>query len=464
MRFRWACLLLLAVLLLLGTLLFRAIGFRSHQPSAKPAHIETFETAEMLDRFRGGLRIPTISRGDGLEFDDSAFSLFRDYLKANYPLIHSQLEIEVVSGHSLFFHWPGSDPALPALVLLAHQDVVPVDEGTQELWSHPPFGAVVADGFVWGRGTLDDKFSLFSLIEAVERLLFDGFLPKRSVYLVLGHDEEIGGRNGAARIAEIFASRDLAVGLVLDEGGAILETDIPGLDAPVAMVGVAEKGYLSLELEVEAPGGHSSAPPNQTAVGILASGIVQLEKNRFPTRLDGASRLFFEYGIGPESSLGFRMIYANLWLFDSLVRKTLESSSAGQSLLRTTTAPTIFKAGVKDNVLPARAQAVVNFRLLPGDSVEEVIEVVRRIVADDRIKISPVGSVFEASPPSDVDSPAWRTLSTTIRELFPGTVVAPYLVPGGNGRSLFSWTLRLCLPIYTPGADRKRPLSGARDR
>ncbi|MFP6641192.1 MAG: M20/M25/M40 family metallo-hydrolase, partial [Myxococcota bacterium] len=271
---RTALLLILALILALGgVLVFGALGLRSDQQAlASPAPPEV-DSVAMLERFRGGLRIPTISRQPGEGMNDAAFEAFREYLTREYPLIHARLERELVSGHTLLFRWPGRDPSLPAVVLLAHQDVVPVDPGSEGDWLHPPFEAVVDEGFVWARGAMDDKLGLFALIEAVEALLGAGFEPRRTVYIVLGHDEELGGPMGASQVALLLAERRVSVGLVLDEGGAIAEGQIPGMERPVALVGVAEKGYTTLSLEVTSPGGHSSAPPAQTTIGILSAAI-----------------------------------------------------------------------------------------------------------------------------------------------------------------------------------------------
>jgi len=439
---RWIGAGLALLMLVLGV---RAFMLESLQPPVSPWVAGELDEDAMLERFRGGLRIPTVSRQPGQGMDEEAFVVFRAYLARHYPRVHARLEGEIVSGHSLLFRWPGSDSALAGTVLLAHQDVVPVDTGSEGDWVHPPYGGVVEGGFIWGRGSLDDKFGLFSILEAVETLLAEGFHPRRTLYLVFGHDEEVGGTDGAVQIARLFAERRWPIGLVLDEGGAIAEGMVPGLDAPVALVGVAEKGYMSAVLEVDGMGGHSSAPPDQSAIGILSAAIVRLEENRFPMRLDGATRDFFEQGIGPESSFGMRLIYGNLWLFEPLLLAALDRSPLMASMVRTTTAPTLFHAGLKENVLPARARATVNFRLLPGESGAEVLARVQRIVSDSRVKVSPLGEAREASPSSRIDSRAFATVATTIREIFPGAVVAPYLLLGGTDSRYFR---DLCDCVY----------------
>ena len=462
-----------AALVILGVILcLRAASLGSSQePAADSRALAEFDADGMLERLRGGLQIPTVSRQPGKGMDEEAFGAFRAHLARHYPQVHERLELEIISGHSLLFRWPGQDQSLPGTVLLAHQDVVPVDTGSEAEWIHPPYEAVVDGGYLWGRGALDDKFGLFSILEATEALVAEGFEPRRTVYLVFGHDEEVGGGDGAVKIAKLFAQRGWPVGLVVDEGGAIAQGMVPGLDAPVALVGVAEKGYLSLVLQVRGMGGHSSAPPEQSAIGILGSAIVRLEENRFPMRFDGATRAFFEQGIGPASSFGMRLVYANLWLFEPLLLAALDQSPLMASMVRTTTAPTLFHAGLKDNVLPATAQATVNFRLLPGESADSVLARVRQIVSDDRVEISLSGHVSEASPSSRIDSPPWRTLATTIREVFPEAVVAPYLLLGGTDSRYFR-DLCDCVYRFLPialepdglrrahGTNERIPLSG----
>jgi carboxypeptidase PM20D1 len=262
-------------------------------------------------------------------------------------------------------------------------------------------------------------------------LLWQGLQPTRTVYLAFGHDEEVGGQNGAVAIAALLQSRGTQLEYVLDEGGAIADGLVPGIPGTVALVGIAEKGFMSLELRVEMEGGHSSMPPRETAIGVLSVGIQRLERNQLPLAIAGATEYMFEY-LGPEMPFAQKLAVANRWLFDPFLKRMFASSPEGASLLRTTTAPTIFEAGVKDNVLPSSASAVVNFRILPGETTESVIEHVRRTLDDPRIQIAMSGFVSEPSPVSDIESESFADLSRTIRQVFPGTIVTPYLVMGGT--------------------------------
>ena len=395
----------------------------------------------MVDRLAAALTFRTISFPPPEPPARDEFRAFHLWLAETYPLVHAGLRLETVGELSLLYTWEGSDPTLAPVVLMGHQDVVPVIPGTESQWTHPPFDGVVADGWIWGRGAADDKATVISILEATESLLAEGFQPRRTIYLAFGHDEELGGGAGAAKIADLLESRRVSeFALVLDEGGAITEGMVPGVTRPAAIVGVAEKGYVSLELVATAEGGHSSSPPESTAIGILGRAITRLEENPFPARIDGATRSMFEY-VGPEMAFGRRMLLANLWLTAPVVARGMAASDSGAATVRTTTAATMFNAGVKDNVLPITARAVVNFRILPGDSVSSVTQRVRKIVDDERIEIAVAfGPGQNPSPVSDVDGKAFRLIGRTLREVMPGedVLVAPYLVIGGTDAKYYS--------------------------
>jgi len=427
----------------------RAATMHSHQPVVEPIARVEVDEAGALERLRAGLRIRTISNQDGADRDAAAFERLRALLASAYPLTHAELRLERVAGHTLLYRWPGSDPGAPALVLLAHQDVVPVDPGCVSDWTHPPVEAVVADGYVWARGALDDKGSLFAVLEAVESLLADGFAPRADVFLAFGHDEELGGPEGATAAAARLAQLGVRPGLVLDEGGSIMSGAILGLDRPIAVVGVVEKGYLSVSLEVDGEGGHSSTPVVPTHIGRLATAVARIEASPLDSRLDPTVRAFFERGVGPESPFALRLVFANLWLFDPVVRAALDGVPGANAMIRTTTAPTIFHAGLKDNVLPSHARAVVNFRVLPGDTTEGVLEHVRTVVDDPAVRVEALPKRREPSPASRLDGAGWETLARSIREVFPGTVVAPYLMVAGTDSRHFRG-LCDCVYQFTP--------------
>jgi len=427
----------LGLALLAAVLLLRAVSLRSRQFSVEPAPRAPLDAQALATRLAGGLRFATISNQDGVGRDDAAFEGLQRYLEQQYPLLHQSFERERVGDFSLLYTWRGSDASQPPVVLMAHQDVVPVEPGTESSWEHPPFAGEIDGGFVWGRGALDDKVNLFGELEAAEALLHDGVRPRRTILFVFGHDEELGGAGGAARIAALLAQRGLKPLLVVDEGGSILQGVVPGVTAPVAAVGIAEKGYVSVELEAEAQGGHSSTPPGETSIGILADAVRSLERTPPPARLDGASRMLLELGVGPEASLPFRVVYGNLWLLRPLVERVLARIPATSAMIRTTTALTLFNAGIKDNVIPSRATAVVNFRILPGDSIESVMTHVRKVVTDPRIRIRSLPKQREPSPLSRMGGEGWELLARSIREVRPDAIVAPYLMLAGTDSRYF---------------------------
>jgi carboxypeptidase PM20D1 len=416
---------------LAALLLVRTATLPSQQLAAEPTPPIDLDARAVAARLGGAIRIPSVSPQQAADRDDSAFRALRGYLARSYPRVHATMERELVSRHTLLYSWTGSDPLLEPLLLLAHQDVVPVEPGTEVSWTHPPFSGALADGYVWGRGALDNKGNLIALLEAAEHLLATGFRPRRSVLFAFGHDEEMGGPEGAATVAHLLEERGVRPALVLDEGGAVVKRVVPGIVEPVALVGIAEKGYVSAELVVEAAGGHSSTPPSESAIGILVEAIDRLQRDPMPTRLTPAVRALLD-AIAPEAPLGPRLLLANLWLSEPIVIRVLESRPELAALLRTTTAPTVLEAGMKDNVIPGRARAIVNFRILPGDSIESVLEHVRRTVGDDHVQVSALPKRRQPSATSRIGSEHYARLSRTIREVFPGAIVAPYLVVGGS--------------------------------
>ncbi len=426
--------LLLAILLigLAGLLVGRTTLLPDPQPPPLPAPSLPVDADAAARRLGQALQIQTVSYPDPEKVEPATFLAFHRYLAHAFPDVHRALRREVIHDYSLLYTWPGTDPTLPPIVLMAHLDVVPVEPGTEGRWSHPPFSGNIADGFVWGRGTMDMKGTVLGTLEAVSLLLRDGFQPRRTVLLAFGHDEEIGGQAGAKAIAAALRDRGLHPALILDEGLAIVDGMLPGLSVPMAFVGVAEKGYLSLELVAESPGGHSSMPPPQTAVGILSSAIHALEAHPFPAHLDGLTGRLLD-SLAPELPFLDRLVLANLWLFSPLVIHQLDATPATRALLRTTVAATMFEGSVKDNVLPARARAVINLRIHPADRIQAVLAHVRRTINDPRVLIRPLdGSMSEPSPESPLQTPGYAWLRRTIGESFPDARLAPGLVLGAT--------------------------------
>jgi carboxypeptidase PM20D1 len=382
------------------------------------------------------VRYRTIAGDTGATGAHGEFVALRAHLEAAYPAVHASLGRELVGGHTLLYRWEGTDPGLAPILLMGHMDVVPVEPGTEGEWEHGAFDGVVADGYIWGRGTLDNKQNVIGLLEAVEHLLEAGFRPARTVYLLFGHDEEVGGAAGAGAAAALLRERGVRFDFVLDEGGTILDPAVLGTGGPVAIVRTAEKGYLTLELTVRGAGGHSSRPPAQTPVGILSRAIVRLEANPFPARLEEPALAMF-LSLAPERGALARVAIANRWLLEPVLLRTLGRDPSTNASIRTTFAPTMLQASPKDNVLPARATAVVNLRLLPGDSVAAVVARIRRVIGDERVEIA-TRDAIEPSAASDPASPNFALLSRTIRQVEPAARVSPYLALGATDARHFT--------------------------
>ncbi len=389
--------LLMALFLVIA---FRTVRFDSRQRRFEPAQVPAFPVPEeATERFAASLRIRTVSRAERPRVDAAQFRALHDHLQKSFPRVHAALSREIVAGHSLLYTWPGTQPQLPGVLLLAHQDVVPVEAATQSRWTHPPFSGARADGYVWGRGAMDDKASLLAQLEAVEWLLADGFRPKRTVLLAFGHDEEVGGRDGAGAMASLLASRGWRFEFSLDEGLPITRGIVPGADGDIAGVAVGERGVINVELVSEAEGGHGGISPRQTAAGIVAGAVAKLEANPLPARLTPPMRAFLR-AVGPETELPQRAVFANLWLFEPLVVRKLTAQPSTNATVRTTFAVTMLEGSPQANVLPQRARAVVNVRMLPGDTIDGVVAKVREIVSDDRVRVTALDDLTRSRRPS----------------------------------------------------------------
>lgn len=420
------------LVLIISILLIRTTRFTAKQIEVQGVTDVAIDSEEIAQRLAKALSFQTVSYLDSTQFDGEAFLAFHEYLEEVFPSVHAFLKKEMVNNYSLLYTWEGHDTTLKPILLMAHQDVVPVIPGTEKNWSYPPFEGKSAEGYIWGRGALDDKYGVMGILEAVEALLQDGFRPKRTVYLAFGHDEELGGLRGAAKIVELLQSRNIQPEFVLDEGGEIVQDIIPGVTVPVALVGIAEKGYVSLKLTVNSEGGHSSMPPKHTAIGILSKAITKLEENPFPANLKYLAQNF-QY-IGYKMSFFQRVLFGNLWLFGPVIESKLSTIQDMNPYIRTTTAATMINAGVKDNVLPIDATAVVNFRILPGESSASVVNYVKKIVADPRVQVSYLDTPNEPSPVSDIHSNSYEIIEKTIDQISidEELIVAPNLLFGGT--------------------------------
>jgi carboxypeptidase PM20D1 len=389
-----------------------------------------------VERFQRLLRIPTISR---TRVDDTAWEHFDSFTAAiaeTYPLLHAALDIERVAEHSLLYRWKGGTDGVPS-VLMAHYDVVPAsDEG----WEHPPFAAELtgegAEARIWARGSIDNKGSLGALLEAVERLVGESFVPESDVYIFAGHNEETAG-DGATTAVETLAARGIRPAFVLDEGGAVVEGIFPGVTKPAAVVGVSEKGIMSLILSVEQEGGHASTPPKFTATARLARAVTRLNRRPFPAGFSAPTIEMIET-LGAHASGGLRWVFTHTRLTKPLLLALFSRLSEETSaMVRTTQAVTQLSGSAAPNVLAERAMATVNIRIATGSSVAASVAHVRKAINDPLVVLT-VTEDSEPSPVSPTTGEAWERLSRAIVATYPGTVVTPYTQLGASDSRRFT--------------------------
>lgn len=426
---------LAAVLILAAFVLFNTFRFTPPQPDAAALPAPEL-TPQSIEHFQRAIGFKTISYADPSLFDSARFLAFRSFLETTYPGMHTALSREIVEGYSLLYKWEGKNPELEPVVLMAHQDVVPIEEATRSMWTVDPFAGTIKDGFIWGRGTTDDKINLIAICEAVEKLLQHDFRPERTVYLAFGHDEEIGGK-GAIAMARLLKERNIAAAFVLDEGGIVSASQVPGLAKPVALLGTAEKGYLSLKLTVTVPGGHSSMPQKETAIDILAAALHRLRSQPFAPEISEPMEGFMQ-STGPYMGFAERMAFANRWLFEKPILNQFAKTNTGDAMIRTTMVPTIIEAGIKDNVVPTIATAVVNLRLLPGHTAQQAMEGVKQRINDNRVAIAPLSTISEASPVTPVSGFGYRKIAAAIQRSYPQVIASPFLVIGATDSRHFT--------------------------
>ncbi|GAB5472148.1 MAG: M20 family peptidase [Maribacter sp.] len=422
--------LLLAFILFVGYLFINTLGFNSKQISVTPV-TPAVGNPQAIDHFAEALKIRTVSPEKSIDFDSLQFGKFNHFLAETYPLVDSLLDKKIFNSFSHLYKWQGSDSDLKPIILMGHLDVVPVIEKNLSEWKVDPWAGTIRNDTIWGRGTIDDKVGVVGIMEAVEQLLSQNFKPKRTMYFAFGHDEEIGGRNGAVAMANYLQQQGVKAEYVLDEGGVISEGLVPDMTKEVALIGTAEKGYLSLNLNIRIEGGHSSMPGKETAIDVMSNAITALKNNPLPAKITIPLEQFMEY-LGPEMPFLNKMVFANKSVLGPILLNVYESTSSGNAQIRTTTSPTIFNSGVKDNIIPMTASATVNFRILPETTSDDVIAHVKRIINDDRITITKGSFVSEPSKLSATDNAQFNTLNTTILQLFPEVIVTPYLVVGGT--------------------------------
>lgn len=381
----------------------------------------------IAERLGATLRCQTVS------FDENSppdpFLELHALLERLYPLVHQSLKKEVINDLSLLYTWEGSQPDLPAIAFLAHQDVVPAADGDGG-WTYPAFSGTLADGFIWGRGVIDMKSQLVTLLEAAETLLQAGFRPKRTIYLAFGHDEEIGGWHGALEIARTLKERGIRLDALMDEGGGVAGGMVPGLQGLIATIAYAEKSFANIRLEAVARAGHSSMPGQTGAIGVLSRAIARLEQNPMPASLEFIQPTI--QALLPRLPLPVRLVFGSLWLTGGLLKSLFSREPAINAMLRNTIAPTILQSGYKSNVLPEKASAVLNCRLLPGQAVDQLLDHIRTVINDPRITVTCLDTSAPSKRPGSIQTPWYQDLQARIAEVYGSLPICPILMVGAS--------------------------------
>lgn len=411
---------LLAVLVLV--ILARTLAFRpKEQKEDKPVSVD-YDAKAAVDALGQLVRCKTVSFYDKSLEDEAEFQKLIALLPELYPNVSETCPLMKLPDRGLLYRWQGRE-AGPAAVLMAHYDVVPADE---ENWERPAFEAVIEDGVMWGRGTLDTKVTFNGILSAAENLIKQGFKPEHDIYFAFSGGEEVNGP-GAENIVEYFRENKIELSLVLDEGGAVVRDVFPGVKESCALIGIAEKGLMNLELSVSGGGGHASAPAPHTPVGKLSLACAKVESKPFKVHFSKPALEMFDV-LGRRSGFAYRMIFANLWCFGWVLDLVCKKSGGElNALLRTTVAFTQMSGSQAPNVIPPRASMVANLRLNPEDTVDGAIEYIRNTIGDGEIKLTNLDSM-EPSPISRTDCPGWEKVSAAVSGTWPGSLVAPYLM------------------------------------
>lgn len=407
-----------------------------------------------VQRFSNGIKIATISTGELGDFDYSTFDTFKEYLKKSYPEIYQNTENYEVNKYGLVFKLKGTQPNLEPILFLSHMDVVPPGDAdvkskegnifrpddkalsritkVSEDWDYAPFSGAVSNGRIYGRGTIDMKGMLFSLMESMTNLIKNKHVPKRDIYLAFGFDEEVGGQKGAAQIANHFKKQGLKFDAVYDEGGLVLEKgSVKGIDSDVAVIGCAEKGFLSAKIKVKGLGGHSSMPPTESAIGKAAVIMQRLEDNQMKPVITPLIKEFFD-NIGGSMPFANKLAISNQWLLQPLLLSQLTKNNSTNALVRTTTALTMMKGSDGTNVLSPEVEFVVNFRLLPGNTIKDVKDHIAKVTKGFDVEVEEIDNTREASAVSPTNTRAFKLIEAGIKEIYPTAIATPYLTVGGT--------------------------------
>ena len=410
-------LVLFFAVILLRTLLFRPAAAKAETPESVELDREGAVSA-----LQALVRCRTVSRYDHAEEDDAEFEKLLALLPTLYPHVIGSLSLTRMDDRALLFRWKGKRDGDPA-VLMAHYDVVPVDETG---WEKPPFDGVIEDGVLWGRGTLDTKVTFNGVLFAAEQLLKAGFTPEHDIYFAFSGGEEVNG-DGARHIVNYFKEHNLTPSLVVDEGGAVVEGVFPGVKQPCALIGIAEKGMMDVRYSVSSAGGHASAPKPHTPVGVLSRACTRVENHPFRFHITKPVAEMFDT-LGRHSGFLYRMIFANLWCFSPVLDRLCKKSGGElNALMRTTVAFTRMKGSDASNVIPPTASMVSNIRLNPMDTMASGLEYLAGVIDDPSVKIEKIQGM-DPSRISETDCDAYRKVARAVGDTWQGTIVSPYLM------------------------------------
>jgi len=435
----WRLMGVVTLVIVLATAALVAYRTSAFTAAAAPASVSAPNTAAYpidanlaAQHLAQAVRFNTVSLVNAGD-DRSNFERFQAWMQTTYPAFHAAAKRELINGLGLLYTWAGSDPGQPPMLLLAHQDTVPVPDDTRRQWRLDPFAGVIEDGAVWGRGAIDDKGSLVSILEAADYLARTGVKPKRTIMMAFGFDEEIGGAAGAEQIAAELRRRGVHAWFVLDEGLAAV-TDNPLTGGPTSLIGIAEKGFATMRVRAVGQAGHSSIPPRETAISALAEAVTAIHEMPIRRNVEGGGpAMDMMRALSPHLPLMTRMAIANEWLFGPLVREKLASSAPAQALLGTTIAPTVIFGGSRANVLPAEATALINFRIHPRDRAADLLQEARNRVAHlQGVSVDWVEPPKDASVVSSVATSSYGLIAALARQMAPDAPVAPGLVLGGT--------------------------------
>ncbi|MBR4071399.1 MAG: M20/M25/M40 family metallo-hydrolase [Clostridia bacterium] len=410
------------LIVFIAVLLIRTAAFKPKENAKIIEGEETLDRDLITDRLCRLVRCKTVSYRDRSLEDNAEFDKLIDMLPELYPNVFKACTFTQLADRGLLFKWEGKNHGDPA-VMMAHYDVVPVNE---EMWDKPPFEAIIEDGVIWGRGTLDTKGTFNGVLSAADKLIAEGFVPENDMYFAFSGNEETNGQ-GAINIVDWFEENGITPSMVVDEGGAVVENVFPGVKIPCGVIGIAEKGLMDVQYKVKSGGGHASAPAPHTPVGVLSRACCKIENHPFKSHLTKPVAEMFDT-LGRHSTFLYRMIFANLWCFSGVLDMICKSSGGElNAIMRTTVAFTQMEGSSASNVIPPEATMVSNMRLNPEDNIDSALEYLRKTVDDENVEITLLNGM-NPSRISETYCPAWNKVASAVASTWRGCIVSPYLM------------------------------------